>query len=177
MTVVFFKIDLLYPKSISKKVASRHVPRTGKKKGLAHLGAIENDENQTKIRFFDKWAKIYDLRLKFCEFLHQILVIFYNQANLHRGACLSVQMRRLLCTRWDEVATRHTVPSAKVLKRTKSISDFRSKSPYPLTAFEGSSVFLNLSYPQSENITHLSGISTLYKTGCRASKGLSLSRS
>ena len=54
MTVVFFEIDLLYPKSISKKVASHHLPRTGKKKGLAHLGAIENDENQTKIRFFDK---------------------------------------------------------------------------------------------------------------------------
>ena len=24
------------------------------RRGLAHLGAIENDENQTKIRFFDK---------------------------------------------------------------------------------------------------------------------------
>ena len=33
-------------------------------------------------------------------------------------------MRRLLCTRCDIVAVRHTVPSAKALTRTNSISVF-----------------------------------------------------
>ena len=58
--------------------------------------------------------------LKFCEFLHRIRVIFYL-----RFRPLDVPMYAF---------------------GTKN-EDFRSKSPYPLSAFEGSSSFLNLSYP------------------------------
>ena len=57
--------------------------------------------------------------LKFCEFLHRIRVIFYL-----RFRPLDVPMYAF---------------------GTKN-EDFRSKSPYPLSAFEGSSS-LNLSYP------------------------------
>ena len=58
--------------------------------------------------------------LKFCEFLHRIRVIFY------------LRFRPLDVPRYAF--------------GTKN-EDFRSKSPYPLSAFEGSSSFLNLSYP------------------------------
>ena len=58
--------------------------------------------------------------LKFCEFLHRIRVIFYL-----RFRPLDVPMYAF---------------------GTKN-EDFRSKSSYPLSTLEGSSSFLNLSYP------------------------------
>ena len=58
--------------------------------------------------------------LKFCEFLHRIRVIFYL-----RFRPLDVPMYAF---------------------GTKN-EDFRSKSPYPLSAFEGSSSFFELELP------------------------------
>ena len=62
--------------------------------GLVHPRASENDENQMKTNFFDKWAKKYDLRLKFCEFLHQIWVIFYT---LCEYTSCEVVLRTMFC--------------------------------------------------------------------------------
>ena len=68
----------------------------------------------TQCLYFNLCGFIKELRLKTKGFL-QFIIVFYNQANLHRGACSSVQMRRLLCAHCGFVAIRHIVPSEKRL--------------------------------------------------------------